>query len=103
MPLLPHPFRLSYVHSASFQARLIVPPHSHVFAAGIPQIYHFGQEGVNNILVIDLLGPSLEDLFDFCDRKFSIETVCMAAKQMVRATQFLFYFEFCSTILVSID
>lgn len=52
-------------------------------AAGIPQIYHFGQEGLHNILVIDLLGPSLEDLFDMCGRKFSIKTVCMAAKQMV--------------------
>jgi hypothetical protein len=52
-------------------------------AAGIPQIYHFGQEGLHNILVIDLLGPSLEDLFDMCGRKFSIKTVCMAARQMV--------------------
>ena len=52
--------------------------------AGIPQIYHFGQEGLHNILVIDLLGPSLEDLFDMCGRKFSIKTVCMAARQMVR-------------------
>lgn len=51
--------------------------------AGIPQIYHFGQEGLHNILVIDLLGPSLEDLFDMCGRKFSIKTVCMAARQMV--------------------
>jgi casein kinase 1 len=50
--------------------------------AGIPQIYHFGQEGLHNILVIDLLGPSLEDLFDMCGRKFSIKTVCMAARQM---------------------
>lgn len=51
--------------------------------AGIPQIYHFGQEGLHNILVIDLLGPSLEDLFDMCGRKFTIKTVCMAARQMV--------------------
>lgn len=54
---------------------------------GIPQIYHFGQEGLHNILVIDLLGPSLEDLFDMCGRKFSIKTVCMAAKQMVTRVQ----------------
>ncbi|KZT11345.1 CK1/CK1/CK1-G protein kinase [Laetiporus sulphureus 93-53] len=54
---------------------------------GIPQIYHFGQEGLHNILVIDLLGPSLEDLFDMCGRKFSIKTVCMAARQMITRVQ----------------
>ncbi|KAH9998113.1 CK1/CK1/CK1-G protein kinase [Russula compacta] len=54
---------------------------------GIPQIYHFGQEGLHNILVIDLLGPSLEDLFDLCGRKFTIKTVCMAARQMITRVQ----------------
>ena len=53
---------------------------------GVPQVYYFGQEGLHNILVIDLLGPSLEDLFDMCGRKFSIKTVCMLALQMVRTT-----------------
>ena len=47
-------------------------------------MYHFGQEDLHNILVIDLLGPSLEDLFDLCRRKFTIKTVCMVARQMVR-------------------
>jgi casein kinase 1 len=56
---------------------------------GIPQIYHFGQEGLHNILVIDLLGPSLEDLFDMCGRKFSIKTVCMAARQMITRVQII--------------
>jgi casein kinase 1 len=46
-------------------------------------VHHFGQEGLHNVLVIDLLGPNLEDLFDMCGRKFSIKTVCMVAKQMV--------------------
>ncbi len=49
----------------------------------MPQVHYFGQEGLHNVLVIDLLGPNLEDLFDMCGRKFSIKTVCMAAKQMV--------------------
>ena len=53
-------------------------------AVGVPQVHYFGQEGLHNVLVIDLLGPNLEDLFDMCGRKFSIKTVCMAAKQMVR-------------------
>jgi len=52
--------------------------------AGIPNVYYFGQEGLHNILVIDLLGPSLEDLFDHCNRRFSIKTTVMVAKQMVR-------------------
>src|SRR5438034_3637993 len=54
------------------------------YKVGIPSVYYFGQEGLHNILVINLLGPSLEDLFDMCGRKFSIKTVVMTAKQMVR-------------------
>ncbi|KAJ3247993.1 casein kinase I [Chytriomyces hyalinus] len=50
---------------------------------GIPAVYYFGQEGLHNILCIDLLGPSLEDMFDVCQRKFSIKTVAMVAKQMI--------------------
>lgn len=58
-----------------------------ILLAGVPSTYYFGQEGQHNILVIDLLGPSLEDVFDMCGRKFSVKTVAMLAKQMVSRTR----------------
>ncbi len=54
---------------------------------GIPTAYYFGQEGLHNILVIDLLGPSLEDLFDWCGRKFSVKTVVQVSVQMITLIQ----------------
>lgn len=54
-----------------------------ILAAGIPNIKWFGVEGDYNVLVMDLLGPSLEDLFTFCSRKLSLKTVLMLADQMV--------------------
>ena len=42
----------------------------------------YGQEKDYNILVMDLLGPSLEDLFNFCSRRFTMKTVLMLADQV---------------------
>ncbi|GFY50487.1 casein kinase I isoform alpha [Trichonephila inaurata madagascariensis] len=50
---------------------------------GIPQIRWYGQEKDYNVLVMDLLGPSLEDLFNFCSRRFTMKTVLMLADQMI--------------------
>jgi hypothetical protein len=55
----------------------------HDVAAGIPNLRWYGIEGEYNVMVIDLLGPSLEDLFNFCSRKFTVKTVLMLADQMV--------------------
>ncbi|TPX73114.1 hypothetical protein CcCBS67573_g05617 [Chytriomyces confervae] len=56
-------------------------------SVGVPNVYYYGQEGLYNVLCSDLLGPSLEDMFDLCKRKFSIKTVCMTAKQMITRVQ----------------
>ncbi|KAK1420639.1 hypothetical protein QVD17_22394 [Tagetes erecta] len=56
---------------------------------GIPNVRWFGVEGDYNVLVMDLLGPSLEDLFNFCSRKLSLKTVLMLADKMINRIEFV--------------
>ena len=55
----------------------------------IPKIYYFGQEDDYKVIVMDMLGSSLEDLFNQCNRKFSLKTVLMLADQMISRLEYL--------------
>lgn len=56
---------------------------------GIPRIIWCGSEGDYNVMVMELLGPSLEDLFNFCSRRFSLKTVLLLADQMISRIDFI--------------
>jgi len=51
--------------------------------SGIPHVRWFGQARDFNAMVMELLGPSLEDLFNFCSRRLTMKTVLMLADQMI--------------------
>ena len=57
---------------------------------------HYFEKSVGNysVLVMDLMGPSLEDLFNTCGRKYSLKSVLMLADQMLQRIEYLHYKNF---------
>ena len=47
-------------------------------------MYEFGLYSPYYVLVMELLGPSLEDLFNLCNRRFSVRCVCLVADQLLQ-------------------
>lgn len=54
----------------------------------MPGLYYVGTDSAQenkqfHVMVMDMLGPSLEDIFSNCKRSFDLKTVLLIAVQMV--------------------
>ncbi|KAG5744472.1 hypothetical protein H9Q72_014048 [Fusarium xylarioides] len=56
---------------------------------GIPQVLWFGHECEYYVLVQTLLGPSLEDLLNYCNRRLSLKTVLLIADQAISRIEYI--------------
>lgn len=56
---------------------------------GIPWIMWSGKHGDFDVMILDLLGPSLEDLFKMCNKHFSLKTVLLIADQLLERIEFI--------------
>ena len=55
---------------------------------GIPNIKYFGEENNCNVMVMDLLGKSIEELFSIRGKKFSLKTILMIADQILTRIEY---------------
>lgn len=61
---------------------------------GIPKVYFQQDNRTTNIMVMDLLGPSLEDMFNYCFRQFSVKTVLMLGIELLTRLEFIHHRNF---------
>ena len=58
-------------------------------AIGVPKLHWYGLEGGFNVMVLDLLGPSIQVLFAHCNFKFGLKTLIMLADQMINRIEYM--------------
>lgn len=56
---------------------------------GIPKLYWYGTHKGYNVLIRELLGDSLEDYFNSCNKKFALLTILMLANEMLSCIEFI--------------
>ena len=63
--------------------KIYVYLHRHGFDIGLPKIYDYLQTPDYNIMVMQLMGPSLDDIFNKHKKKFKLSTVLLLALQII--------------------
>ena len=58
-------------------------------APGFAKVHYFGTQDSYNLMVMDLFGPSLEDQFNKCGRRFSLKTILMVANQLLEHVELM--------------
>jgi casein kinase 1 len=56
---------------------------------GFPNVYYVGSEGEYNVMVMDLCGKSLEDLFNVSGKKYDLKTTLMVGYQMLERIEYV--------------
>ena len=62
---------------------------------GFPHVHWFGIEGNFTYLIMDFLGPSLDDLLNFCGGKFTLKTTLMIGIQLIQRIETLHSRDIC--------
>ena len=50
---------------------------------GVPKVYWYGQEGGFSILIMQKLGPNIEQMYRDEHREFSLMTLCLVIDRMI--------------------
>ena len=55
----------------------------------VPMVHWFGKEGDFNVMVMDALGPNLNQLFEHCDYRLSLKSILMIGFQALDRLKYL--------------
>jgi hypothetical protein len=56
---------------------------------GVPEVFWYGKYDDYKVMVMDLLGPSLDKFFKVCERKFSLETTVNLGIEMINRIEYV--------------